>query len=608
VQSAGEAEENHELDARIRKSLQARWPLPEAGALELEQACNIAARLVRKSSLHSQRNGRMREIALVGMILVMVVGGSWLTRQISTGSQAAPRPVFVTRIVQMVVTRTPAPTAVPIPTSPPLQSLLFNASQENIRQRMLLNRSLWQGAYIEAQFVRYGPPGYIGPPRVYRNQLWIQNPTGQMKERTLVLTGSAIEPSRAILTGDGDVFEVDLTTGLTYKSVSGEPQASPFFSLSQMFNMGNDKLFYSSILDGSALTHMLFSTFLADSESELNILYYDRMLDRDTLVIETKRNGKPLERYWVDADFGMVLRWQRFGGHAPVVTEEMAVTSLDFETKFPDQVLSPTFHWRSPLEWDVVRRDAIPGRNFANPLSLRPRLEMQEQPPSGFDPASNSLILQWSLTGRAGLVAGTSAEIYSDGYRLGLVKMGNPWNVVCKRSPDGRRIAFLEPAGVEQEIAYYAQYGPFWLDLEDPDAIHNALPNAELVGSDFAFSPDGQKLAFWGCGASPTNCGIYIHDLNSRKNLKLAAMDNGAIYIMWSPDGKQLGYFGSRAEESHRITFIVLDVEYGQILLESPTLAWPDNHIPLEAPQWARDALPGLGQTGLADCLRNMQL
>ncbi len=596
-----ESETAGQVDARLRRSLLRRWPLPEAGDATLEQAAAAAFTRLKHSQLHASRLGRLVQMAFIAVILILIVGAGWLTRQVATSSIPQIRQVVVTQIVRVPVTRTPAPAPTLTPTRPPLQSLVFDASEAAIRQRMSVSRSLWPGAYVEAQLVHYGPPDYIGPPRIFRNQVWVQNPTqSQTPERMLLLTGGPVEPSRAQLVQGADVYEIDLLSGLSYRRTLNEPSIPTFYSSAQMFLMGNDVLGVSSFDDGSALIRMLFAEGLAASEGQLSLAFTARMLGRDTLVVEHTLGGVLRERFWVDALVGLVLRWERYAaGSQRTVTDEIAVTQLDFEADFPDEVLSTTFFWRSPLAWDVLRRGAHPGRSFAAPLNTRQRRSEPPPPPPDFDPAGAPLAFQWSLAGSRGLLPGSSAEIFAGGYLLGVAEMGDPWDLVCKRSPDGRSIAFLEGSGVPAGL--FASAGPFWLDLADPSVVHNALPNAEVVSSDFAFSPDGRRLAFWGCGGAPGNCGIYIHDLQTRINRKLGALDDGAAFFTWSLDGMRLALVGARSAPKFATSFIVLNVDSAVIEFESPVSDWP-YQIPGDAPAWSRENSLGSAPRGLEGC------
>jgi hypothetical protein len=85
-----------------------------------------------------------------------------------------------------------------------------------------------------------------------------------------------------------------------------------------------------------------------------------------------------------------------------------------------------------------------------------------------------------------------------------------------------------------------ANTGPFWFDISSPAEIHKAHPNGTVVSSDFAFSPDGEWLAFWGCGGSEENCGVYLQNTRTLRTVKLLSLSFGAIFFTWSPDGESL--------------------------------------------------------------------
>jgi len=156
----------------------------------------------------------------------------------------------------------------------------------------------------------------------------------------------------------------------------------------------------------------------------------------------------------------------------------------------------------------------------------------------------------------------------------------------CERSPDGRLIAFQEAAPNEEGLLF-APSGPMWLDLSEPGVIHNALPNTEIASSDFAFSPDSRYLAFWGCGGGPDNCGIYVHDTQNLKNLKLSSISDGASFFQWSPDGAYLALIGAGTPLKYSTSLLILSLQNGQRVYESETFL-PYLPVPGDSPtrQW----------------------
>jgi hypothetical protein len=41
-------------------------------------------------------------------------------------------------------------------------------------------QDLWKSLWADAQIVRYGPAGYLGPLQVYRSQVWVEQPEQKM--------------------------------------------------------------------------------------------------------------------------------------------------------------------------------------------------------------------------------------------------------------------------------------------------------------------------------------------------------------------------------------------------------------------------------------------
>jgi hypothetical protein len=303
------------------------------------------------------------------------------------------------------------------------------------------------------------------------------------------------------------------------------------------------------------VTRLLFPERAAENAQNLHHHGMAQVIGRQALVVEMRLEDGARHRAWVDALTGVVLRWQRYDPADPrTLVEEVILTSIEFDADFPDESYSSYFFDPQRFIWENEWRRFILGRKSpAPPLesSFGSRQTQEQRPgtegqmeffaPGGSNAARSRLSFQWQPEpdespdptrpdkwaaqewSAQEWAAQDWADLFAGDTYLGRVMMGDPWNLFCERSPDGSRIAFVNPPRGPQGL-YMAEAGPFWFDLSSPAEIHNALPNATVVSSDFAFSPDGEWLAFWGCGGSEENCGVYIQNTRTSRTVKLFSL------------------------------------------------------------------------------------
>jgi WD40 repeat protein len=241
-----------------------------------------------------------------------------------------------------------------------------------------------------------------------------------------------------------------------------------------------------------------------------------------------------------------------------LVARDIFIISLAFDANFPVGLYSyrPTTSdmaswediWTPSTSIDRLRseddilRSAI-GR-FAAPVI---------RAPVGLDPSNSRLSFQWRTNPDGSL--GPDVSLVSGNYYLGTVNMGDPWSLLCARSPDGSTIAYIK----RPDIPIYAPESIQWFRLQDPSKVYALFPNG-YTASDVAFSPDSQWLAFFGCSSNESNCGVYLLNIQSQQRRKLVNIGVGA-YFTWSPDGQYLAMLGSDDLGSLRVFVIQIDTD-----------------------------------------------
>jgi len=456
-------------------------------------------------------------------------------------------------------------TPTPVTPAPLLEPLTLQSSPEEILRRIQENKENWHTLWADAQVIRYGPPGYVGPPRVKREQIWISQPSYGLSVSG-ALSGDLDFVS---LSKGGEVKSLDLTTG-QHNFYGGGGLVDYSLAVAQLLEPGS------------------LRTFLVD---DLAIVGSEQVIGRESLVVDWPQvesysidTGDPLrqrqylDRYWVDSVTGVILRKRQLGGeHLDLIIEEISVTEIAFDVDIPNRIFDeyrpfPTRfaqdHRGEPLSQEAAAPThawaPLPGRE---PLPSRP-------PPSEFDPFSARLVFQWTSLPDPE-TSSTQAEVFADGYSLGSVEFANPFSVVCDRSPNGQMIAFFD----WKEIVPYGANELRWFSLNDLSVVIEPLP--EVLPSDFAFSPDSQRLAVFGCNAQNENCGLYILDLATqaeRKLLPLAAVSA----LTWSPDSTSLAFLGG-LETGLDWQVWVIDAQTGEIIYQG-VMDWDANRAASDSP------------------------
>jgi dipeptidyl aminopeptidase/acylaminoacyl peptidase len=141
---------------------------------------------------------------------------------------------------------------------------------------------------------------------------------------------------------------------------------------------------------------------------------------------------------------------------------------------------------------------------------------------------------------------------------LGKAQFGNPWTMICARSPDGGKIGYVSQPSDPQS----GDASLHWLELQNVDLVHQV--SGDLTVDNFAFSYDGQKLAFFGRQAGQTRGAVYIYDLHNGVLQQLLER-NSADSLVWSPDGQYLAMTSAPSMFGTRDASVV-DVHAGDIL------------------------------------------
>lgn len=557
-------ESGEDAESWVISSLQRRCPQDETKA---DQEVVIASVIL---SLDERRHRKqvfnlVQQILSVLAVLTILAIVGWVTNQ-----AFRIRPQKVT--IYITATLKPRPTEVAsfaFPTDLPerlvqrlgsharlYEPLNASSQPDEVRQRMYESRTLWSNVWVDAQLIRYGPDGFVGAGQVYSNLMWISNPTpDEPSERRLVISESSDgNPLYASLVQDQKVHEIDLRNGLAY--TYNLRQNNPFYDAMSPSYRGMYSFDLRGVLDGSYLSGMLFSAGLVSLPGKLEVVGTERLLGREVLMVKNHLADGHMEQMWLDPNTGMVLRWRGYGSQRGELLAEMIVSSVAFETKFPDDVLSAASFQRLLVASDS--QGNVSAKTSPRCLTFQWPDEIHTQGPLNIP-----------------------VQIFSDGNFLGQVQMSEPWHILCKRSANGDLVACLNPPpGVGS--ALYAESSLFWFNLSNLKEVHRVLPGATWISSDFAFSPDGKHLAFWACSGGQQSCGVYLLDTGTLQPKKLIDQPPAATFFTWSPDSKYLFFVttGQMIEDARG--FVIVKADSGEIAYTGPFF-WPDMSVPADS-------------------------
>jgi hypothetical protein len=442
----------------------------------------------------------------------------------------------------IVVATRPPPTATSQNPTPPVLApgvrLSEDATPEQIMARMLESEQMWITLWVDAQIRDFGPRGYVGPPAVRREQIWINQPF-----QSLVVTGPmGEEPDQIWLATDGRVYDVEMDTG------------KPIF---YDFH-GNRLPVYSDLID------MLFPDTFAERQADIRSVGMEEVAGRETLVLDWVPIGEgTASRVWLDTQTGVILRMQLMDEQPTRwTTRVLEVTDIEYNASLPPEV----FDRRAPLLTYTRGPDGVPvapnatGADPGFPADQAHRPLPKKPLPPGFNPSFSTLTFQWRNFPQRGQEV--PVEVFADDYFLGEITTADPSSVVCTRSPDGRMLALMSWSD-----SYETQrVGLRWYRLLD---LTNGMRRSLGVTgtTTFAFSPNSRFLALNGCTAEPV-CGLHVLDTatSAIRTVFKGPQIDPLKGLVWGPEGEELAILRPRPGPDLPWPLLVIRVSDGEVI------------------------------------------
>jgi DNA-directed RNA polymerase specialized sigma24 family protein len=491
---------------------------------------------------------------------------------------ASVRPIAGDRIVLPPSSLQSMPMPTPVSPLPEIQPGAPPGSNQQILSALDRRNNTWQTLWMDAEILDYGPPGFVGPPEISRDQLWLS----QAQFLDLVGNTAGI-PDVVILRNQEGLYVVQPSIGQVWFNTMQSP--SSFALLENRPSGLFDALFFRP----------------QDLKADLRVAGSDTIAGRHAWrVDQTDADGNLLSRFWMDTRTGFILRSQSFGGqdHRTVLSEAL-VTKIDFDVDFPNQsMFNPNLPWRGGYASDYTGAPETGDLSGPTPEPAMGHEPLQYLPAlQGFNPGAYPLTFQYPADYIAG-DARPRVDVFSGKYYLGNTPFGDPRKLICSRSQDGDWLAYVSQPSRDPGPTTQLRL----IDLRNLNQLTPNLPGSFSV-TQFAFSPDNRKLAFFGYGSQFNPGGLYLMDLGAGETGKLLTMTS-VRSLVWSPDGNSLGMIGLYQDQVQE-DVIVLDVRNARISFSQP---WMDNNSDLvqaavnwPMKNWGVNFPAGMG--GLQDCV-----
>ncbi len=408
--------------------------------------------------------------------------------------------------------------------------------------------TVWLGGKVSD----YGPEAYIGPPRIKIIQAWF------LKNAALYLIGNELNKLEEVWLFK-DFYQFMATPAVEVAWVHPWYPANP-----ESPYLGSIQLFSDTLAGRTESTkHHKYTERVEEIVDENVVILWQTYNDYANLV----------EKIWVPENSGYIVKRQLFSGEmVSLLKQEILINDFVENKPFPTDFFDPRIPWRGGFAADYQGQPAPEMNTFADiiPGEGRARLSPVQNIPdtNPIDFATASLTFQYPENythTHSALV-----EIFADSKFIGTGSLGDPWSMICSRSPDGNLLAYVsQPSSTPLEATQL-----HLLDLRKPEQDQKPIA-AEFLAENFSFSPDGKYLAVFGRRDSLSAGELLIVDLVHSLTYRLDQLGS-ANSLVWSPDGNQLALIARIQSNEYLEEILVYDLNSGQIVYRS-SIDFEDN-------------------------------
>jgi hypothetical protein len=300
------------------------------------------------------------------------------------------------------------------------------------------------------------------------------------------------------------------------------------------------------------------------------------------LIEEKDAEERRTSSFWLEDTRGIVLRKQWYTKADPdVLAQEVAITQLGYDIDFPQELFDPRLPWRGGFAADfngdpeAQEPYELPGFIQQAARSLEP-LAAEPYNQADLDYLGGQLTLDFQYNFNPNNPT-DQADLYLDRRFIGTALFGNPWTMVCQRSPNGRKLAYVSQARRYDSLDSQLR----WLNLDGPFGRGRNLE--DMVVTHFAWAPDSRWLAVFGYEPrNPFNSGqLIVLDTETGGQKTLLEVD-AANSLVWRPDGERLALIVRPYPDSFEEEVWVIETEKGGLV----------NRIPIDFDNSYSDAWP----------------
>lgn len=577
--------------------LRGQFPAPDLSGAELENLKSEIADQAANQERQQIRFTHFKELVLVGFAILIIGGIMWGVSQLNPDNTRS-RVRVVTEVVN-VQKDSPAQAEPAAPQvdyqglSPSIEPLDINSSPQAVQKRMASTEDNWDTMWQDVSVIFYGPPGYLGPPDAVRAQVWLDQ-----SNRTKMIAGPlGGSPGHQFIARDKGFRHATIDSILRWY----------YLTYDRHLALGMDVEHFSLPVSN-----------LARENRRLIVQGIEVVANHQALVVDQEtRTGKLESRMWVDTVSGVVLRKRLYAesGSNVFVILDAVTTQVSYNVHFPPgafdgQVDDGDLQFASNY-LGVPNSGTTPSTRgkFTNPITIwAPRSYRESyhpftQPPVDFDPSASRLTFQYTPTisseNTQYNLSGMNhiAGLFAAGYYLGSLHTGDPFSVICDRSPDGELLALAQ--GRKSQPRESSRLT--WVNLSNSKDSEKIDLKIDL--SHFAIAPDSQRLALFGYG-EPLGS-LYVLDTESGELTKLLNLEY-VRSLMWSPDGKELAIIGNWESPEYNEEVMVIDPDTGKVKYYTPYNYHGQIAVP-ELPEWMADKNFPEFMTGLQACVEPPQ-
>jgi len=241
----------------------------------------------------------------------------------------------------LIVGDTPAPQTL---TGEPTQeeavlaeNLTMQTDSETIRLRLLRNYTRWDTLQVDGVVKYFNPGESETAAQTIRTQIWIDQKTGRYR----VLLGNQPDTvEQAIICDGASILDLNLVSQ-TSEVYSVAPYVKEYYNPPEIVtDMIEPHPLEGSL--GTPMAAMIFSSGIAQRGGYYQPIRSETFAGRETIVVDWYRmQGMLVDRFWIDSESGMILRWQNFGkGGGEAVETEMIINRFEFGAPMPDELFN----------------------------------------------------------------------------------------------------------------------------------------------------------------------------------------------------------------------------------------------------------------------------